>query len=468
MITFKNLDNVDSETILKAFSSFFKSKNVEIKYNIYAQFDSISIKNMYLTECEYFARFICRFKAALWLENDFNEKMKTKKPESESVIYYFKNGNHIILAENFETYYINNILFKILQTAYLHLTDHSNILIICTDKLSFETKPSITTKLIEIYDALNIYCKDIIDVDLIQNEFSYEIEIYKLFGLENGEPYFKIDKKYTVHDILYKIGKWSIDAIYSIQFFKIPNEVLYNKTDIDEYSDTVNCTYCKISLFSLQCIITYKIMRKIEIVSSNKLIAHYLIYYNNMADGKAIFFYHLLCEYTKIEKFYIMKELDDMQSNRIKTIYKNLSWYIKNHNDRIYYSPVIYHINEDSINFSLNKGHQFSIHMPHCYMTKKLVTLFHAGKAMTSKIKVFKTFEFQLFSLEHAEFFDFVPFWTKDYDWLDSRKDQFLKITSSKISHNLLYDLIWKLKLDVNGNNYCSYIKVVAEENICL
>ncbi|KAM0685038.1 hypothetical protein COBT_003753 [Conglomerata obtusa] len=122
MITFKNLDNVDSKTISKAFSSFFKSKNVEIKYNIYAQFDSISIKNMYLTECEYFARFICRFRAALWLENDLHEKMKTEKPESESMIYYYKNGNcdnlikllqkpnvnkHIILAENFETYQVN-------------------------------------------------------------------------------------------------------------------------------------------------------------------------------------------------------------------------------------------------------------------------------------------------------------------------------------------------------------------------
>ncbi|KAM0685157.1 hypothetical protein COBT_003634, partial [Conglomerata obtusa] len=348
---------------------------------------------MYLTECEYFARFISRFKAALWLKNDLHEKMKTEKPESESVIYYYKNGNienlinllqkpyvnkHIILAENFQTYHIDRFLHKILQTAYLNLTDHSNVLIICTDKLSFETKPSITTKLIEIYDALNIYCKDIIDVDLTQNGFSYEIEIYRLFGLENGEPYFKIDKKYTTHDILYKIGKWSIDAIYSIQFFKIPNEVLYNKTDINEYSDTVNCTYCKISLSSLQFLITYKIMRKIEIVSSNKFIAHHLIYYNNMADNKTILFYHLLCKFTKIGKFYITKELDDMQSNRIKTMYENLFWYIKNHNDNIYYSPVIYHINEKNINFSLNKGHQFSIHMPHYYMTKKLVTLFNA------------------------------------------------------------------------------------------
>ncbi|KAM0681844.1 hypothetical protein COBT_004111, partial [Conglomerata obtusa] len=101
-------------------------------------------------------------------------------------------------------------------------------------------------------------------------------------------------------------------------------------------------------------------------------------------------------------------------------------------------------------------------------MTKKLVTLFNADKKKTSKIKAFKTFKFQLFSLEHAEFFDFVPFWTKNYDWLDSRKYQLVKIPSSKITRNLLYDLIWKLKLDVNGNNYCSYIKVVAEENICL
>ncbi|KAM0686282.1 hypothetical protein COBT_002497, partial [Conglomerata obtusa] len=93
IITFENLDTVDSKTISKAFSSSFKPKNFEIKYNIYAQFDSISIKNMYLTECEYFARFICAFKGALWLENDFNEKMKIEKPESESMIYYHRNGN---------------------------------------------------------------------------------------------------------------------------------------------------------------------------------------------------------------------------------------------------------------------------------------------------------------------------------------------------------------------------------------
>ncbi|KAM0685861.1 hypothetical protein COBT_002924 [Conglomerata obtusa] len=101
-------------------------------------------------------------------------------------------------------------------------------------------------------------------------------------------------------------------------------------------------------------------------------------------------------------------------------------------------------------------------------MTKKLVTLFNADKKMTNRIKAFETFKFQLFSLEHAEFFDFVPFWRKNYDWLETTKYQFFTITSSKISHDLLYDLIWKLKLDDNGTNYCSYIKIVAEENICL
>ncbi|KAM0685911.1 hypothetical protein COBT_002872, partial [Conglomerata obtusa] len=74
-------------------------------------------------------------------------------------------------------------------------------------------------------------------------ELDYEIEIHKLFLDEFNKPCFKIDKKSTTHEILYKIGQWSVDAIYNIKFFDIQNEVLYDKTNINEYLNTENCTY---------------------------------------------------------------------------------------------------------------------------------------------------------------------------------------------------------------------------------
>ncbi|KAM0680142.1 hypothetical protein COBT_004163, partial [Conglomerata obtusa] len=166
-------------------------------------------------------------------------------------------------------------------------------------------------------------------------------------------------------------------------------------------------------------------MRKIEVISNDKLIAHYLIYYTNMANiDKTILFYHLIYEYTKTDEQFNIKEIVKGQSTYIKNIYEAISCFFENQYIERYYSPVIYQINENNINISLNKGHKFSIEVPQCEMTKKLFNLFHAEKTIIDIIEALKPIKFQLFSLDNAEFFDFVPFGSKKYDELFSNEYQ--------------------------------------------
>ncbi|KAM0685912.1 hypothetical protein COBT_002873, partial [Conglomerata obtusa] len=149
LLTFENLDDVDAETKSRVCELLFQTYYHDSEFKLYAQFDSISINDMYLTECEYFAKFFCQFNTALDSDDDFNKNMKTEKPDSESMIYFFKIGErdnltnllreshvnkYIVFAEEFDPGCIDNDTFKILQTAYLHLSNYSNVLILAAIK----------------------------------------------------------------------------------------------------------------------------------------------------------------------------------------------------------------------------------------------------------------------------------------------------------------------------------------------